>query len=239
MLGQNGAARLGLLARAGGHRCAEGLHQRAAIGLLVVAHAHHVDLAVQAEERAGHGQRRAPLPGAGLGGQVLGAFLLVVIGLRHGGVQLVRAGRAHALVLVVNVRRRIQRLLQAARAKQRRGPPLRIDLPHFAGNLDLPLGADFLQDQAHGKQRRQVVGADGFQRAGVQRRRHRLGQIGGNVVPGMGNAVLRQVVLDGFHAQHSISGFATAGLRRKMPRSSARMPVACVTARLLRPHVGF
>jgi hypothetical protein len=70
---------------------------------------------------------------------MLGAFLLVVIGLRHGGVQLVRTGRAHALVLVVNVRRRIQRLLQPARPEERRGPPLRVQLPHFAGNLDLPL----------------------------------------------------------------------------------------------------
>ena len=87
MRGENGAARLGLRAGAGGDRGAEGLHQRAAIGLLVVADAHHVDLAIQAEEGAGHGQRRAPLAGAGLGGEVLGAVLLVVIGLRDGGVR--------------------------------------------------------------------------------------------------------------------------------------------------------
>jgi hypothetical protein len=35
----------------------------------------------------------------------------------------------------------------------------------------------------------------------MQRRRHGLGQIGGNVVPGKGNAFGRQIVLDGFHAQ--------------------------------------
>jgi hypothetical protein len=35
--------------------------------------------------------------------------------------------------------RRIQRLFQPAGAIERRGPPLRVDLPHLAGNLDLPL----------------------------------------------------------------------------------------------------
>ena len=132
---------------------------------------------------------------------MLGAFLLVVIGLRQGGVQLMRAGRAHALVFVINVRRRIQRLLQATRPEERRGPPLRVQLPHFAGNLDLTLGADLLHNQAHRKQRSQVVRAQRFQRTGMQRRRHRLGQVGGNVIPGKGNAVGREVVLDGFHAE--------------------------------------
>ncbi len=61
ILRQNRAARLCLIARAGGDGRAERLHQCAAVGLLVVAHPHHVDLAFQAEERAGHRQRRAPL----------------------------------------------------------------------------------------------------------------------------------------------------------------------------------
>ena len=191
------------VAGAGGDRGAEGLHQGAAVGLLVVADAHHEDLALQAEEGAGHGQRRAPLAGAGLGGEALGAVLLVVKGLRDGGVGLVRAGRADALVLVVDVRGRVERLLQAARAEERRGTPLRVDLAHRAGNLDLALGADLLQDEAHGKERREIVGAERLQRAGVQRRRHGLGQVGGDVVPGERDAALRQVVLDGFHAQHS------------------------------------
>ena len=47
--------------------------------------------------RAGEGERRAPLAGAGLGGDALHAFLLVVVGLRDGGVRLVRAGRARRL----------------------------------------------------------------------------------------------------------------------------------------------
>ena len=200
MRGEDGAARFGLHAGARGHLGAEGFHQRAAIGLLVVAHAHHVNLAVEAEECAGHRKCRAPLSRSGLSGQMLGAFLLVVIGLRHSRVQLVRAGRAAALVLVVDVRRRVERLLKATRAIKRRRTPLRINLPHFFGNLDLPLPADFLEDQGHGKQGGQIVRADRLVRAGVQRRRHRLGKVGKNVVPDTGDPVLWQVVLDGFHA---------------------------------------
>ena len=48
-------------------------------------------------------------------------------------------------------------------------------------------------------------------RAGMQRRRKRLGQIGHDVVPGPWNAVLRQMVLNGFHAQHFTSGFVSPG----------------------------
>ena len=87
---------------------------------------------------------------------------LVVVGLGNGGVGLVRAGRADALVLVVDVGRRVQRLLQAARAEQRRGTPLRVDLAHRAGNLDLALGADLLQDQAIGKSGARSSGPSGF-----------------------------------------------------------------------------
>jgi len=121
---------------------------------LAVTHPHHVDLALQAEHLAGHGQRRTPLTRSSLGDQMRGAFQLVVVGLRHGGVQLVRTGGADAFVLVKDLGWRIQRLFQAACAEERRGAPLRVGLPHRAGDLDLPLGADLLQDQAHGKQRR-------------------------------------------------------------------------------------
>ena len=70
---------------------------------------------------AGEGERRAPLAGAGLGGQPLDAGFLVVEGLRHRRVRLVAAGRADALVLVEDARRRIERLLQPAGAEERRG----------------------------------------------------------------------------------------------------------------------
>ena len=88
------------------------------------------------------------------------AFLLVVPGLRDGGVELVRAGRANAFIFVINARRRIESLLKPAGANKRRRTPLRVNLPHLSGNLDLALGADFLKNQRHGKQRSQIVGAD-------------------------------------------------------------------------------
>ena len=57
----------------------------------------------------GEGERGAPLPGAGLGRQLLDAGFLVVEGLRHRGVGLVAAGRRDALVFVEDARRRIER----------------------------------------------------------------------------------------------------------------------------------
>ena len=203
MLGQDCASGLGLHARAGGDGRAEDLHQGAAVGLLVVADAHHEDLALHSEEGAGHGQRRAPLARAGLGGEALGAVLFVIKRLRDGGVRLVRAGRAYALVLVVDVGWGVESLLQTAGAEERRWTPLRVDLSHRAGNLDLALGADLLQDEAHGKERGEIVGAERLQRSGVQGRRHGLRQVGCDVVPGERDAALRQVILDSFHAQHS------------------------------------
>ena len=77
----------------------------AAIRFLVVRHAHHEHLDVDAEERAGERERRAPLAGTGLGGDLPDARFLVVEGLRDRGVRLVAAGRADALVLVVDAGR--------------------------------------------------------------------------------------------------------------------------------------
>ena len=62
------------IAGAGGHGRSKSLHQRAPVRLLVVAHAHHVDLAIQAEERAGH--RQAPSPTAPRRSRSKGAWCL-------------------------------------------------------------------------------------------------------------------------------------------------------------------
>ena len=50
----------------------------------------------------------APLAGAGFGGELLDAELLVVPCLGDGGVRLVAPGRGHAFVLIINARRRAQ-----------------------------------------------------------------------------------------------------------------------------------
>ena len=53
---------------------------------------------------------------------------MIEIRLRDRGVRFVRTGGADALVLVVDVRGCLQRLLEPHRAQQRRGPPERVDV---------------------------------------------------------------------------------------------------------------
>ena len=151
--GQSGSSRqhlaavFGLVAGAGMHRRAPGVHEHPAIRLLLVADLDHVNVAFQPEQSAGQRQGRTPLARAGLGGEAFGAGDLVVIGLGDGGVGLVAAGGAGALVFVINVRRRLQRLFQPHRAQQRRGPPQRVDFADLVGNRDPPVGAHFLLDE--------------------------------------------------------------------------------------------
>src|SRR5690606_7283148 len=71
----------GLRAGAGDAARAIGLHQGPAIGLLVIADAHHEDLDLEAEERAREGKGGTPLPRAGLGRQAPHPLGLVVEGL--------------------------------------------------------------------------------------------------------------------------------------------------------------
>ena len=107
---------------------------RPAEGLLLVAHLHHVHLAVEAEVAAGHGQGRAPLARAGLGGDALQALHLGVVGLGHGGVQLVAAGGVVALELVVDLGRGLELLLQAVGAHERRGPVHAVEAQNLLGD---------------------------------------------------------------------------------------------------------
>ena len=181
---QHVAAVVGERRGTGDARRAVGLHQRPPVGLLVVRHAHHEDLHLDAEERAGKRERRAPLAGAGLGGDLADAGFAVVERLGHRRVRLVTAGRTDALVLVVDARRRLQGLLEAAGAEQRRRTPLAVHVAHRPGNLDLALGRDLLLDQRHREQRREIVRAERLQRARMQGRRARRRQVGGEVVPG-------------------------------------------------------
>ena len=185
---------------------AEGLHERAPVRLLVVRDAHLKHQHLEAEQVAREGQRRAPLARTGLGRQALDARLLVVERLRDGGVRLVRARRAHALVLVEDLRGRTQDLLQPVRAIQRRGTPEPVDLAHRLGDLHLALGGDLLHDQFHREQRREVVGPHRLQGAGVQHRGQRLGQVGLDVVPALRDAVLGQQVFGRFGHRRLLVG---------------------------------
>ncbi len=165
---------------------AERLHEDPAVRLLVVRGPHHVDVALESEEAARHRHGRAPLAGARLGGDPADARLLVVVGLRHGGVRLVGPGGAHALVLEVDVGGGLQRLLQPGGAEQRRGPPQAVDVEHGPGDVDPRVGGDLLQDQRLGEQRRQVGRSDGLLRLraqGRQRGHARLHHVRHDVEP--------------------------------------------------------
>ena len=175
----------GLLRRRGNAARAVGFHQRAAIGFLVVGDADLKDGDLEAEQRAGERQRRAPLAGAGLGREPRDALLLVVPGLRHRGVRLVRARRRDAFVLEIDLRRRVERPLETARADERRRPPHAVDVADRLGDVDRAFGRYLLEDQRHREQRLEIGGADRLLRSRMQHRRQRLRQIGREVVPGL------------------------------------------------------
>ena len=104
---------------------------------------------------------------------------------------------ADALVLVVDARRRAERLLELVRPVQRRGPPLAVDVQNLARDLDVPLRGDLLQDQVHREERLERLRADRLVRARMQRRGRGLRQVGDEVVPGRGHLILGEDVLVG------------------------------------------
>src|SRR2546430_15290140 len=87
-------------------------------------------------------------------------LLLVVVRLGGRRVRLVAACRAHALVLVIDARGRIERLLEAPGAVERRRPPQPIDVADLVGDLDPPLLAHLLLDELHRGERGEVLGPD-------------------------------------------------------------------------------
>ena len=171
---------------------AVGLHHQAAVWLLVVACPNHVDLDFDPEHGARVGEGAAPLAGAGFGGDALDALFLVVEGLRNRGVGLVAAGRAYALVLVVDVGRRIERLLEPKGAHEGARSILLVELADRLRDLDLALGRDLLHDQRHREERRQIGRTERLVRPGMERRRLRHGQIRRDVVPGSRDLFLVQ-----------------------------------------------
>ena len=167
------------------------LHHDPAIGLLLVADLDHVHLALQSE----HADTPAPAPsptGPPRSRCVsrLIPFFLVVVRLRDGGVRLVAAGRADALVLVVDVRRRAERFLETPGAVQRRRAPQPIDVANLVRDLDPALAADLLLDQLHREERREIGRADRLLGAGMQDRRRRRLEVSLDVVPLGGNVLL-------------------------------------------------
>ena len=153
---ENGAPRIGFVARARHAVCAISLHERAPVGLLVIGDLDHVDLDFEAEQRAGEGERRAPLSRAGFGRKPGDALLLVIESLGDRGVRLVAAGGAHALILIENARVRSERLLEPPRAIEGRRAPHAVDVADRRRDFDMPLGADLLANERHREEGREV-----------------------------------------------------------------------------------
>ncbi len=169
VLGQDGTAGCRVHAGAGDDAGPVCLHHHAAVRLLVVAGPHHVNLDFDAEHSPGVSESTAPLAGASLGGDATDALFLVVEGLRDRGVGLVAAGRAAALVLVIDVGGRIQSLLKPKGTDQGTRPELLVQIPHGIRDLDLPLCRDFLHDQGHREERGEVGRTQRLMSAWVQR----------------------------------------------------------------------
>ena len=83
------AAALGVGRRAGRDFAAPDVHHHSPVGLLMVAHLDHEDLALDVEHLAGEGERGAPLAGAGLGGQPVDALHFVIVSLGDGRIRFV------------------------------------------------------------------------------------------------------------------------------------------------------
>src|SRR3954453_19025825 len=118
-LGQNCAAGVRLVRRRRHASRTIGFHQRAAVGLLVVRYANHEDLNIDPEEGSSVCERGSPLPAPGFGNDAADAGLAIVERLWNRGVRLVAAGRTDTFVLVVDLRRRVESLLQAAGTEER------------------------------------------------------------------------------------------------------------------------
>ena len=137
---QDAAACVGQFGGGCVHGRAPRFHHCPPIRLLLVRHLDHVDGDLEPEQRARKRQRRAPLAGPGLRGQPLHALFGVVVGLRHRRVGLVRTGGRDSFVLEVDVRRCVERLLEAIGPIDRAWPPHAVNLSHLVRDLDPGFG---------------------------------------------------------------------------------------------------
>ena len=170
------------------HLCAVGLHDRAAIGLLVIRHLHHIHCQCQAEVLCRQRQRRAPLSSASFGGDVRHALLLAVVGLCYCRVELMRPHRAYALVLKIDMCRRVKKFLQSACSHQRGRAPNLIHFAHLLRNFN-PLvgGVEFLVGASLIEQRIEVLRLHGLLVGWVKHRARLIFHISHHVVPCSGN----------------------------------------------------
>src|SRR5579872_14782 len=164
MLGQYGLPGVGERARAWMDRRAVSLHQESSVWLLVVAHLHHVNGALETEQPAGHREGTAPLSGAGFGREPLDPGFLVVVGLSNRRIRFVATNRTDALVFVVNSGWRLKLLLQSVRPVHRRRTPELVDVADLVRYVDPALPANLLKDEIHREKRGEIRRANRLHR---------------------------------------------------------------------------
>ena len=117
------------------HLGAECLHDASAVGLLLIRYFHLIYSRIDAEHAGGVCERRAPLAGAGLGGDIGDAFLFAVIGLRNCRIEFVRTHRRHALVLEIDVRGSAKSFFEGICTHQWGGAVVFVEFADLCGNF--------------------------------------------------------------------------------------------------------
>ncbi len=164
---------------------------------------------------------------------------LVVEGLRHRGVRLVRPGRRDRLVLVVDARRRAERLLEPAR-------PARAASAATGAGCRAPrrgcrsVGAPVISwsISAIGNSGARSSGPTGSFVPGMQRRLQRLGQVGQRVEPGGRDLVLGEHEAGVHHDLRFTGAAPRSRTRRRSDRRRARGLRRRARRRTLRHRAG-
>ena len=166
------------------HSSTKRAHDGRAVGLLLHGDLHLIDGSLQSEHRSRIAQRCTPLAGTRLCGDVGGAFLLSVVALGQGRVDLVRAQRVHRLVLEVDVGRCSESFFQRIGTHQRRGAVVLVLLQHLFGDGDEGmLLVEFLHATLAWEDVCEIVHAQRLLRSGMDGRQRLVGHVSLNVVP--------------------------------------------------------
>ena len=168
IIGQDLATGIRQVGRAGENLGTKRFHEGSTVGLLGKAHLHHVDGALNANHLAGDRQSGSPLSRTGLGRDALCALFLVIEGLGQCSVDLVRAGRASTLVLVVDMRRGIKQLFEPTGPDQWAWTEKPVCVADGVWDVDPTVCRYFLLDDFHRKQRKEVSRTNGLPSARVQ-----------------------------------------------------------------------
>ncbi len=196
MLGQDAAAHLGLHRRGGRHRGTVDPHDLPAEGLLLIGALDHIDLAVQAQIGAGHGEGGAPLTGSRLGGRRIIKKLFGVVGLGDGAVELVAAGGVVALEFIVDPGGGLEFFLQAVGPDQGGRSIHFVEIPDFIRDGNFPgIVVQFLADELITEDGAQILVAHGLAGGRVEQRGGLVLHVRPDVVPGAGQFLFGQVDL--------------------------------------------